>query len=219
MRVRYKPYARPELAAFARFANAPESLCGNWKSFFKNPAAPLHIELGCGKGAFIAAAACNRPGCNFLGIDIKSEMLVEAKRKIEDVCGPQAENVALTAFDVARLHLILAPEDKPERIYINFPNPWPKNQHKKRRLTHTRQLLQYRSILAQNGEIYFKTDDKPLFCESLAYFAEAGFEIACEIKGLKEAPGLQPELLVQTEHETMFRKKGMEIYAVIAKKK
>ena len=68
-------------------------------------------------------------------------------------------------------------------IFI-FCNPWSKKRHKKRRLTHTRQLLKYREFLADNGEIYFKTDDDELFEESFEYFEQAGFEIVYQTRDL-----------------------------------
>ena len=64
-----------------------------------------------------------------------------------------------------------------QRIYINFCNPWPRGKHRKKRLTHTRQLEKYKEFLVPNGEVYFKTDDDDLFIASLEYFEEAGFEI------------------------------------------
>lgn len=58
---------------------------------------------------------------------------------------------------------------KVDKIYLNFPNPWPKNRHKKRRLTHPRQIKKYLKIMKDISEIFFKTDDKEFFEESLAY--------------------------------------------------
>ena len=60
-------------------------------------------------------------------------------------------------------NLGFSPEDRVERIYINFCNPWPTGSCHKKRLTHPRQLANYRTILAENGEIHFKTDDDDLF--------------------------------------------------------
>ena len=66
--------------------------------------------------------------------------------------------------------------DKIDRIYINFCNPWPKSKHNKRRLTHTRQLENYKTFLNENGEIYFKTDDDELFEDSIYYFKDSKLE-------------------------------------------
>ena len=77
-------------------------------------------------------------------------------------------------------------KDKVERIYINFCNPWPKGKHRKKRLTHTRQLEKYKTFLADGGEIYFKTDDDELFDASLIYFEESGFDIIKKIYDLHQ---------------------------------
>ncbi len=58
---------------------------------------------------------------------------------------------------------------KLDRIYLNFSNPWPKERHKKRRLTHPRQLLQYIKILKESGDIFVKTDDVNFFEDTLMY--------------------------------------------------
>jgi tRNA (guanine-N7-)-methyltransferase len=57
MRIRFKPWARPELEASKFYINEPEQLKGKWKNKFKNPNLPLHLELGCGKGQFISKLA------------------------------------------------------------------------------------------------------------------------------------------------------------------
>ena len=104
-----------------------------------------------------------------------------------------------------------------DRIYINFCNPWPKGKHKKRRLTHPRQLESYKTFLASDGLIYFKTDDDELFEESLEYFETSGFEI------VKKTYDLHNDMIfeenVVTEHEKMFSEEGIKIKALIAKLK
>ena len=73
------------------------------------------------------------------------------------------------AYDIERILDVFSKEDKIDRIYINFCNPWPRPRHRKKRLTHTRQLEKYKEFLKTSGEIYFKTDDDPLFESSLIY--------------------------------------------------
>ena len=83
MRIRCKPWAKPELEACGFCINEPETLKGKWRCEFKNDA-PLYLELGCGKGGFISQAAPSNPDINYIAVDIKNEMLVLAKRKLED---------------------------------------------------------------------------------------------------------------------------------------
>ena len=218
MRIRYKKWARPELEASSFYVDNPEEFKGKWKTRFKNPDLPLNLELGCGKGQFIAELASNNQDQNYIAIDLVDAMLGLAKRNVEQIYKEkniEPENVILTRFDIDRILLILSEEDKIDRIYINFCNPWPKGKHRKKRLTHTRQLEKYKIFLKQDGEIYFKTDDNDLFNSSLNYFEEAGFEIIKKTYDLHSAPDFWYN--IETEHEKMFSEKGIKIKALIAK--
>ena len=147
-------------------------------------------------------------------------MLGLAKRNVEQVYEEkniEPDNIVLTRFDIERINLILSKEDKIQRIYINFCNPWPKGKHRKKRLTHTRQLEKYKEFLVPNGEVYFKTDDDDLFSSSLVYFEEAGFEITKKTYDLHNEPIFENN--IETEHEKMFSEQGIPIKALIAKLK
>ena len=217
MRIRYKKWARPELEASKFYIDEPEKMKGKWKTFFKNPNNPLYLELGCGKGQFISNLASENLDKNYIAIDLVDAMLGLAKRNVEQVYAEkniEPENIVLTRYDIERILQILDKEDKIERIYINFCNPWPKGKHRKKRLTHTRQLEKYKQFLTPNGEIYFKTDDDELFEESVEYFKEEGFEI------VKITHDLHSEMIfedIRTEHEQMFSEQGIKIKALIAK--
>lgn len=218
MRIRYKPYAREELAACPFFVDEPAKLAGQWGAAFKNPNLPLRMELGCGKGAFLAQTALLQPQFNYIGVDIKSEVLVVAKRKAESMFqkeNAEIGNLLLTSQDIERICQIFSEKDTVTRLYINFCNPWYKAGHAKHRLSHPRQLALYRNFLAQDGEIWFKTDDEPLFKDSLAYFETAGFKVLWQSQNLHQK---EPSWNVHTEHEDMFSSQGIPIKAIIAQK-
>lgn len=222
MRMRRKPWARPELAAcpfcYDEYSNDPTQYRGRWRQQFARPEAPLWLELGCGKGGFVAQAALRWPQANFLAVDIKSEVLALAKRRVEAAFaaeGRPVENVKLIAQEICLIERLLDENDAVGRIFINFCNPWPKEYHNKRRLTHPRQLLLYRQFLADGGEIRFKTDDDDLFDASLQYFPDAGFEILWQTRDLHAQ---EPEWNLRTEHEQMFSEQGIPIKALIARK-
>ena len=126
----------------------------------------------------------------------------------------EIKNVFLTRYDIERILNILDKNDGIERIYINFCNPWPRGKHRKKRLTHTRQLEKYKQIISPNAEIYFKTDDDELFEASLTYFEESGFKIIKKTYDLHSENA--PDNII-TEHEKMFTKQGIKIKALIAK--
>ena len=219
MRIRHKKWARPELEACEFYINEPEKIKGKWKEKFGNPNNPLHIELGCGKGQFMAELAVNNLNINYIAIDLIDAMLGLAKRNIEQSYknkNIEPSNILITRFDIERILLILDKKDKVQRIYINFCNPWPRGKHRKKRLTHSIQLEKYKEFLEKNGEIYFKTDDDELFNDSLNYLESSGFEIIKKTYDLHNEPIFERN--IETEHEKMFSEQGIKIKALIAKK-
>ena len=219
MRIRFKKWARPELEASKFYIDNPEDYKGKWRTLFTKKA-PLHLELGCGKGGFISELALKNQDINYVAVDLVDAMLGLAKRNIESKykeANLEVENIIITRYDIERILNIFSKEDNIERIYINFCNPWPRGKHHKKRLTHTRQLEKYKQILAENAQIYFKTDDDNLFCDSLFYFKEAGFEVEKKTYDLASEPDFWDN--IQTEHEKMFSEEGIKIKALIARLK
>ena len=216
MRIRFKPWARPELEASKFYIDNPEEYKGRWKELFGNNN-PIYLELGCGKGGFISQLAVYNPDINYIAIDLVDAMLGLAKRKIEkefEMADREIDNVYITRYDIERINSILSKEDNIERIYINFCNPWPKSKHKKKRLTHTRQLEKYKEFLAEGAKVFFKTDDEGLFNDSIKYFKDSGFEIEKITYDLVEETDFWEN--IETEHEKMFKEQGIKIKALIA---
>ena len=218
MRIRYKKWARPELEASKFYEDNPEEWKGKWKEHFTKTSNPIHLELGCGKGQFISKLAVENQNTNYIAIDLVDAMLGLAKRNIENAYKEEniePENVIITRFDIERINLILDKKDNIERIYINFCNPWPKGKHRKKRLTHSKQLEKYKQFLQPNAEIYFKTDDDGLFESRLIYLEESGFKVVSKTYDLHKEPIFKNN--IETEHEKMFTEQGIKIKACIAK--
>ena len=218
MRIRYKKWARPELEASKFYEDNPEEWKGKWKEHFTKTSNPIHLELGCGKGQFISKLAVENQNTNYIAIDLVDAMLGLAKRNIENTYKEEniePENVIITRFDIERINLILDEKDNIERIYINFCNPWSKGKHRKKRLTHSKQLEKYKQFLQPNAEIYFKTDDDGLFESSLIYLEESGFKVVSKTYDLHKEPIFKNN--IETEHEKMFTEQGIKIKACIAK--
>ena len=206
MRIRKKKWAEPELNACEYYIKNPAEYKGKWNEVFKNKA-PLYVELGCGKGTFAAELGSQNLGCNLLAIDIKNDMLGVARRNISKIYGEkeiEVNNILLVAYNIEQIFNILGKEDKVERIYINFCNPWPRAKHKKRRLTYPKKLEMYKEFLVENGEIFFKTDNDELFEESIKYFTQSGFEI------LEISYDYKNEDDIKTEHQIMFENQGIK---------
>ena len=214
MRMRAKPWAGPELDACPFFLRNPQRMKNHWLGWFPRRQ-PLHVELGCGKGWFLAGLAPLHPEINYLGIDMKDSVLAPGKRLIEQAYGEKPiDNVALTAYDIERLANIMGPEDRISRLYINFCNPWPRPRHHKRRLTHPRQLALYRPLMEPGAELWFKTDDVPLYEATVEYLQVSGFEIFAQTENLH---ALNCPENIMTEHEKMFSEEGIPIKALKAR--
>ena len=219
MRMRKKKWALPELLSCGFFIEHPQEQKGKWREIFENPNAPMRLELGCGKGTFTAQMAIKYPDINFLGIDLIDDMLGVAQRNIRKEYGDRErpiDNIRLTVWDIERLAMIMDEQDQFERIYINFCNPWPKAKHRKKRLTHPKQLALYRPHLIEDGEIWFKTDSDLLFNDSVTYFKESGFEITYLTYDLHNSDF--EHFTPMTEHEKMFTDEGIPTKFLIAKK-
>lgn len=215
MRLRKKPWARPELESCNFVVTNPTELKGKWNEFFKNDN-EIYLELGCGRGKFIAENAVIHQDKNFIGIDIKDEVLVYAKRKVEEVFkekNKEINNVALIPMEIAFIEEVFN-KDEVSRIYLNFSTPWPKKRHNKRRLTYTTFLERYKKFLKPNSEIWFKTDQETFFNDSIEYFKEAGFKIEYITYDLHKSDFKQN---IMTEYETKFSSMGMKIMFLIAR--
>ncbi|MCR5833344.1 MAG: tRNA (guanosine(46)-N7)-methyltransferase TrmB [Selenomonadaceae bacterium] len=199
MRLRKKPHTDEKLQNFADFVTIGET-----QTIQKDTNRELRVELGTGKGDFITQIAEQNPQINFIGLEVEPTCVLAAARKIRE---KNLANVRLIVFDINNI-AELFPEHSVDRFYINFCDPWPKKRHAKRRLTHVRFLDMYRKILAPDGEIFFKTDNRPLFDFSLEQFAEAGMTIRDVTNDLHAN---EPPDNIRTEYENKFSAAGVPI--------
>ncbi len=171
---------------------------------FESPA-PLHLEIGCGKGGFISTLAELNPDINYIAFEKNLDVLVLAAEK---VAAKGLTNVRFVPGDAEALGQ-LSEQQSAERLYINFCDPWHKWGHRKRRLTHERYLAIYERLMKSGGEIHFKTDNAPLFEFSLNSFSDYGMKLKNITLDLHNS---RFEGNVMTEYEKLFSKKGQPIY-------
>ena len=213
MRIRKKKWAEPELSVCNFYVKNPEENAGKWMQAFKKEQ-PLYLEIGCGKGGFAGQLALKNPDKNIIALDIKVDMLGVGRRTIvklfEDAGKTQDDitNLLLVKYNVEMLDKIITADDKIDRLFINFCNPWPRAKHKKRRLTYYKKLEMYKTFLKPDSEIRFKTDDDELFDESLEYFEQSGYEILYLTRDLHASDVTDN---IETEHEKMFSEEGIKL--------
>jgi hypothetical protein len=98
-----------------------------------------------------------------------------------------------------------------EGIFLNFSDPWPKDRHAKRRLTHRRNLTGFMEVMKPGGIIEFKTDNDSLFEFSLEEIADLGYEVMEMTRDLHNDPANYQSKEFPTEYEERFSAKGKNI--------
>lgn len=209
MRLRKKWWVRPELEKSSKVIINPREIKGNWNENFKREG-DIFLELGCGRGDFAVAQCQKNPGVNYVAVDLKDEVLIYVLEKAKEA---EVENIRIVPLNIGFISEVFN-EDEVSKIFINFCNPWPKERHNKRRLTHTRFLSEYKKFLKKGSEIWFKTDDKGLFDDSQEYFKEAGFSIEYLTYDLHKSDFKHN---IVTEYETKWTGMGMNIMFLVAK--
>ena len=162
---------RMEKCAALRIAE-PESYKGKWRDLMPDCTA-LWVEVGCGKGKFTAETAAANPDVLLIAVERCREAMVVAMEKAQAM---GLTNVFYIDMDVERIEDVFAPEEI-SRLFINFPDPWPRKKNAKRRLTHRGFLDKYCRVVKKGEEIHFKTDNAPLFAFSEEEFAACGLEV------------------------------------------
>ena len=202
MRMRRKKHGAERLAACADVI-LPENTA-NLRGVFGSDA-PVHVEIGCGKGDFICGTAEKNPDINFIAIERISDVLMLAAEKIRE---RGLKNVRVAVMNASFIAEKL-PEHSVSRIYLNFSDPWPKKGYAKRRLTHRGFLQNYKKILTEDGSIFMKTDDTQLFDFSLSELSECGFTITEMTRDLHDS--VYADGNVMTEYERNFAAEGKKI--------
>ena len=182
MRMRKKPNLEPRMAACAPWQIPdPSERKGAWRSL-KPGCAALWVEIGCGKGKFTVETAQANPEVLVIAIERCREAMVMAMEKARDM---GLTNVFFVDMDVANMEGCFAPGEI-DRMFINFPDPWPRSKNAKRRLTYRTFLRMYTRIVRDGGELHFKTDNAKLFAFTLEELAGLGLETKNLTRNLHE---------------------------------
>jgi tRNA (guanine-N7-)-methyltransferase len=201
LRLRRQPQAKEFIQKSELLLTRPQDFIGRWSSIY--PVGPIYLEIGMGKGRFITDCALRFPENNYLGLELREEMIMTAIGRLQ---GQVPHNLRFLWLNARLLPDIFA-QGEINGIYLNFSDPWPKKRHAKRRLTHPNFLHIYEHILHPDGQIFFKTDNQDFYYWSLDSFSDNNWKI---IEKSKDWPLCEGD--VMTEYEQRYRQKGQPIY-------
>lgn len=187
---------------------------GAWNQVFGNDH-PIHIEVGMGKGQFITELARRNPNINYIGIERYTSVLYRALQKREEL-EEDIPNLFYLCIDAKDLCEIFG-KGEVGRIYLNFSDPWPKERHARRRLTSREFLGRYEILLADEGLVEFKTDNRGLFDFSLEEIKGSGWEMILCTYDLHHDKELMKDNIM-TEYERKFSNLRNPIHKLVIKK-
>lgn len=185
---------------------SPEEAGADLAEFVAAPG-PLRLDLGCGAGNFLRSWALAEPQARYVGFELRYKRLVVAARKFNKSA---VHNVRLAKARAEDLTSWFAPKTL-DRVHVNFPDPWPKARQQKHRLLGQRFLGDLKTLLAQKGEFWFKTDHKEYFEWALGQIELSGLYELVELSwDLHHSPYQEHNLL--TEFEGLFLSQGLPVY-------
>ena len=198
-RVRVHQHVNP-LAPYYRQAPMPLDVA----EVFKRPDLPLHLDVGCARGRFILRISKLEPDWNFLGVEIREPLVEEANRLADEAESKNLHYAFCNAMLWLDRLLVNIPDDLLQMVTIQFPDPWFKKRHAKRRMVNAELVDMIVSKLAAKGKIFVQTDIEPLAEEMFALFKAD--------ERLKMIDEIENPFPVKTERELAVESRQLPVY-------
>lgn len=167
VRVRVRQHVNPLSQQYQKAVNPPD-----WHQVYADLSQPLHLDIGCGWGRFLLNMAKIVPDWNYLGLEIREPVVNEAiahrdRAELKNLhyifC-----NVNYSLSDL----LGSLPLGTLQRVSIQFPDPWFKKRHQKRRVVQPELVETIANYLASEGEVFLQSDVKQVAEEMSDLFLE-----------------------------------------------
>ena len=172
------------------------------------PFAEVRLDLGCGKGGFAVEAARREPDVLFVAMDSEPFCVAYAAQRVSESGLP---NVVVVPGTGMRVREFFAPGEL-SAIYLNFPTPFPRKRDAGRRMASMERLMDFREVLAPDGEVRLRTDSQPLFDFMLTQVPLAGYELLWQSRDARAERPDDPA----SEYERRLSAQGARVHAFVA---
>lgn len=201
-RVRVHQHVNP-LSPFYRQSPKPVDI----ESVFAEPERPLLLDVGCARGRFLLRIAEAEPSWNYLGVEIRHPLVDEANRIASEAGLANLHYAFCNAMLWLERLLTGLPEGILQAVTIQFPDPWFKKKHAKRRMVNEEMVDTIARHLAPAGRVYVQTD--------IEFLAEEMFDLFRADDQFVEVPVNENPFPVKTEREKAVEEKGLPVYRVV----
>ncbi|MEB3314337.1 MAG: tRNA (guanosine(46)-N7)-methyltransferase TrmB [Cyanobacteriota bacterium] len=201
--VRVRHHVNPLAEKYQEPVTVPD-----WRSIYPDPDRPLHVDIGCAKGVFLLQMAELEPAWNFLGLEIRRPLVLQAQHR-QRQAGLTNLHVMFANANVSFRTLITQGEGCPplQRVSIQFPDPWFKLRHHKRRVLQPQLVADLAAVLPVGGEVIIQSDVEAVALDMVDRLASA--VVFCQ-----DPPGWldRSPFPAQTDRERVTLAQGLPVY-------
>ena len=208
MPIRIRQHVNPLARKFQQPIDLPD-----WQDVFAQSNHPLHLDIGCARGGFLLSMAQLDPQTNFLGIEIR-DRLVSAANQTKDELGLTNLHYLFGNMNISASTLLKSlPSNILKTISIQFPDPWFKKRHNKRRVVQSELVKILVDYLAEGGQVFLQSDIEEVAVEMRDRFTNHPLLIQQHTGAWLDTNPFLP-----TERELYVQKKNLPVYRVLLQK-
>ena len=159
-KVRIRQHVNPLSRKFQQSIALPD-----WNQIYTKPHQPLHLDIGCARGKFLLQMAQLQPEKNFLGIEIREPLVIDANYKRDELGLTNLHYLFGNINSSASTLLSSLPANTLHYITIQFPDPWFKKKHNKRRVVQPELVKTLVDYLVEGGIVFLQSDIKEVAME------------------------------------------------------
>lgn len=179
----------------------------DWEAIYAVPSQPLHLDIGCGKGRFLLSMAQQHANWNFLGLEIREPLVEQANEWKAEMGLSNLHYLFCNVNNSLQPILSSLPSGVLHRVSIQFPDPWFKRKHQKRRVVQSELVAELAGFLVSGGAVFLQSDIKEVAVEMRDRFRAHPAFIAQTHEWLAVNP-----LAVPTERELSTLQRGEPVY-------
>ena len=184
---------------------------------FKNSVLPTHLDIGCASGEFLFQLAEYNKNWNYLGVEIREKLIIKAKNKLKEKNIDNLYFIFGNADNLLKNWIVQYPNKMLESASINFPDPWFKKKHHKRRIIQTEFLNRLSLIMSNKSLLFLKSDVEELYQYMNSVISNSLIFEKVKSKNLNYLETFNPSK-IKTEREKYVTSKQLTIYETIYKK-